>query len=132
MKRLAGLLLMLLLSAPALAQVHVTQPFKYLWDEQAASVNGTVGTVQVQHFELKVDNGTAINVVPLGGTLSTVVGNVTFTLPADPALALGAHTFTVAACSTTTSGGGCATSAPFSFVLDPNAAPAPTNLGVSR
>lgn len=128
MRSFAAVVLMLA-SSLSFAQVHITQPFKFFWDEAAVNVNGTAGQPQVQHFELKVDSAAAVNVVPLGGTVVNA-GFVTFSQVADPTLLPGTHSFLVRACSSASSTVGCVDSGPFAFVLDPIAPPAPTNLRV--
>src|SRR6266853_3104469 len=105
-RRLASLLLLLLASSAAFGQVHITQPFKYSWDEPTPNVTGVAGAQQVQHFEVKVDAGTATTVAPTGGVASTIAGQTTFKLQADPALPLGTHSFVVSACSSSSSGVG--------------------------
>src|ERR1043166_342035 len=99
MKKLLALLLFV--SLPAWGQVpHVTQPFRYFWDEATANLTNSPGAIQVNHFELQVD-GTPFAVIgiPAGSTPSTVAGFTTFALQADPALAIGAHTFSIKTCS---------------------------------
>ena len=129
LRRLLSSLALLLVALPAFAQTHITQPFRYLFDEATQNVNGTAGQQQVNHFELQVDTGTFANIGLPSPVASTVPNNTTFSIFADPALATGAHTFTVRACPGTASTG-CLASAPLAFVLDPAPAPAPTNLRV--
>lgn len=129
MFRLLSSIALLLLALPAFAQVHITQPFKYYFDEQTQNVNGTAGQQQVNHFELQVDTGVFTVVGLPSPTASTVPNFTTYSVSADPALPVGSHTFTVRACPTSASTG-CVTSASFAFVLDPVPAPAPTNLRV--
>jgi hypothetical protein len=69
--------------------------------------------------------------VPLGGTVVNT-GFVTFSQVADPTLLPGTHSFLVRACSSASSTVGCADSPLFSFVIDPLAPSAPTNLGVGK
>jgi len=122
MKRLAWLLL--LASSAAFGQTHVTQPFHYFFDEANAAIP------TVNHYELKVDAGTPLNIGLPTGTPSTIAGQTTFSVLADPALATGSHNFLVRACTTTSGTVGCADSSPLAFVLDPTAPPAPVNLRV--
>ncbi len=130
MKKL--LLLTFLMSGQAFAQPHVTQPFRYFWDEPTVNVNGSP-SVQVNHFEMQIDTGTFVSVgIPVGSFPSTTVGLTTFPLPADPALPIGAHTFAIRSCATAASGVSCSTSAPFAFVLDQIAPPTASRLGVGQ
>jgi hypothetical protein len=122
MKRLAWLLL--LISTTAFGQTHVTQPFHYFFDE----VNTALPLVN--HYELKVDAGTPLNIGLPTGTASTIAGQTTFSVLGDPALVTGSHSFLVRACASTSSTVGCADSSPLAFVLDLTALPAPTNLRV--
>ena len=130
MKKLLALLLFV--SLPAWGQVpHVTQPFRYFWDEATPNVTNVAGAIQVNHFELQIDAGPfSVIGIPAGSTPSTVLGFTTFAFQADPALALGTHTFTIKTCSGATLGVGCSTTLPFSFVLDPAAPPSAQRLGV--
>ena len=129
MTRLLSSLVLLLFALPAFAQVHITQPFKYFWDETTQNVNGTVGQQQVNHFELQVDTGTFTNVGLPSPAPSSVPSFTSFGVLSDPALSTGAHTFTVRSCPSTASTG-CGASPSLAFVLDPVPAPAPTNLRV--
>lgn len=130
--RLFAASVLMLTSALALAQVpHVTQPFRYFWDEATPNVTAVAGATQVNHFELQIDSG-VFNIIgiPAGSVPSTVAGFTTFALQADPLLLIGSHTFTIKSCSGAALGVGCSTVVPFPFVLDPLAPPSAQRLGV--
>jgi hypothetical protein len=129
MRQFLSSLALLLFALPAFAQVHITQPFAYSFDEQTQNVNGTAGQQQINHFELQVDTGTFTNIGLPNPTASTVPAATSFSVNADPTLSVATHTFTVRACPTTASTG-CFTSASFAFALDAVPAPAPNNLRV--
>jgi len=124
MKKLLACALFLV-SASVAAQTHVTHPFHTFLDEPTVNVNGTVGQQQVDHFELKYDNGVFQNIGKPTGVLSTVPGFTTFSMLGDPTLAIGNHTVTGRACATVSGVVGCLDTAPLAFVLDPKAPPAP-------
>lgn len=135
MKRL--LLLLVLLSAPAAAQVipHVTQPFSYLWDYPTGNLTGVSGILQVAHFEIQLDARPPIILnLPFTFTPATTAGFSTFKVAADPAVALGNHSFNVLACPTlvasSVAASGCVAGVAFPFVLDPAPLPSAQRLGV--
>src|SRR5258708_22067586 len=94
MKRLAWLLL--LASSAAFGQTHVTQPFHYFFDQANAALPS------VNHYELKVDLGTPLNIGLPTGTASTIAGQTTVSVLAHPALVTGSPHFLFLACASTT------------------------------
>lgn len=129
--RLSAAIVLMLTSSLAWAQVHVTQPFRYFWDEATPNVTNVAGAVQVNHFEIQVDNGAFTSIgLPAGSVPSTTTGFTMFALQADPLLAVGTHTFTIKSCSGAALGVGCNVTVPFAYVLDPLAPPTALRLGV--
>ncbi len=132
MKWFASVVLMLVATS-AFAQPHVTQPFKFFWDEPTPNVTGVAGAPQVNHFEIQIDAGPFVSVgLPAGSVPSTTVGFTMFILPADPSIAVGTHTFTIKSCAGAALGVSCNVTAPFVFAVDQIAPPTASRLGVGQ
>ena len=136
MKWSASVVLMLI-SSLAQAQVipHVTQPYSYLWDYPTTNLTGTPSILQVAHFEIQLDALPPISLgLPFTFTPAATAGFSTFRVAADPATALGSHSFNVLACPTlvasSVAASGCVAGVAFPFVLDPKPLPSAQRLGV--
>jgi hypothetical protein len=133
--RLFAASVLMLTSSLAFAQVpHITQPFFHLWDYPTVNVTLTPGFTQVAHFELQIDALTPVSTIPPVpiSVPAATAGYLTFKVAADPALAMGPHTFNIWACPTLVAAAGCvgSTPGPFAFVLDPKPLPSAQRLGV--